>query len=628
MCLSKEKLDLYHQALKQQTLGYVNLVAAEKFADAAFSVDSSAPEAADAETQSKQARASFDGILHDCESQLAARRADDAAQKIAPLRAFAPENSKVADDLQTISSFYVAQAKKMEEIPDWPGAVTVLEKAEAVLSSPDTETLLNAAKQQAQSDANKAAAAAAMQKSQESESGGDMIAAYEVLDNLSPDQRALVTDRLDALKGQYLQAAQEAAKGLQKAHEPINGIGDEIGIQTAYGYLLRCNLLTNDPTLQDRISILGDDLSTYYLQQGKKYAEKPDGTGVNLGWTYLNEALQYKSPSNLGAVHDEMTTSRAAYLLKSRLSVKVNFRDQTSRREAVDFAVQLTDALATGLESAGLDVKVIRPQDTTTVQPNFQMVGDVLQHEMSKSQEIVPKESEYLSGESEIPNEVWNQANRDYERSNLDLQAARSLLEGAQAHGKKKEIKDAQQAVQDDEKKVEDMHAKLDMIPKTKLQDVKRTYTYTQIINHLRIVVELQFRILDNSGNEVAPMVHVRRETPMEYSVLQNVKPEDTKGVRSEGVVPNENDFFEDDEYKARDELIEKARAKVAELPGIVLSAADRKAADGDNDGAAELYILYLNSTPAADTPERLRVRKFLVNQYNFRDIGKGEPPE
>jgi hypothetical protein len=66
----------------------------------------------------------------------------------------------------------------------------------------------------------------------------------------------------------------------------------------------------------------------------------------------------------------------------------------------------------------------------------------------------------------------------------------------------------------------------------------------------------------------------------------------------------------------------------VAGLPGLVLSKADRKAADGDNDGAAELYILYLNSTPVADTPERLRARKFLADQYNFRDIGKGAPSE
>ena len=625
---AKAKLDLYQQALKQGTPGYVNLVSAEKLADGAFSVEPSATESASVETESKLMRASLGKILHDTETQIAEHHVDDAARKIAPVRAFAAEDSQVSSDLRAISDLYIAHAKKLEETPDWPGAVSELEKATAVVSSPENQALLASAQQQAQVAASQVAVAAAMQKSQASESDGDFIAAYEVLDDLPPDQRASVTERLNTLKDQYVQAAEQSAKGLQKAHEPINGIVDEIGIQKAYGYLQRCYLLTNDPTLQDRILILGDELSAYYLQQGKKYVEKPDGTGVNVGWTYLAGALQYKAQSSAGAIHDEMTVARPAYLLKSRLSVRVSFRDQTSRREAVDFAPQLTDALATGLEASGLDVKVIRPQDTTQVQPNFQMVGDVLKHELGKSQEVVPKESEYRAGEQEIPNDAWNQANRDYERANNDLQSARAALEGAQAHGKKNEIKDINKSILDDEKKVEELHAKLDMIPKTKAQDVIRPYTYTQIIYHLKIAVELQFRILDSSGNEVVERIPISRETPRDYSILQNVNPEDTKGVRTEGVVPNENDYVEEAENQARDELIEKAKQKVAGLPGLVLSKADRKAADGDNDGAAELYILYLNSTPVANTPERLRARKFLADQYNFRDIGKDAPSE
>lgn len=625
---SKAKLDLYQQALKQGAAGYVNLVSAEKLADGAYSVEPSTPEAISVETESKLLRATFDKILHDAETQIAEHHADDAAQKIAPVRAFAPENPAVSSDLRAISDLYVAHAKKLEETPDWPGAVRELEKATAVVSSPDNQALLASAQQQAQVAANQTAVAAAMQKSQASESGGDLIAAYEVLDDLPPDQRPSVTERLDTLKDQYVQAAEQSAKSLQKAHEPINGIVDEVGIQTAYGYLQRCYGLTNDPSLRDRILILGDELSAYYLQQGKKYAEKPDGTGVNVGWTYLAEALQYKAQSSAGAVHDEMTIARPAYLLKSRLSVRVSFRDQTSRRDAVDFGNQLTDALANGLESSGLVVKVIRPLDTTQVQPNFQMVGDVLKHELGKSQEVVPKESEYRAGEQEIPNDAWNQANREYERANNDLQSARSALEGAQAHGKKNEIKDINKSILDDEKKVEELHAKLDMIPKTKAQDVIRPYTYTQVIYHLKIAVELQFRILDSSGNEVVERIPISRETPRDYSILQNVNPEDTKGVRTEGVVPNENEYVEEAENKARDELIERAKQKVAGLPGLVLSRADRKAADGDNDGAAELYILYLGSTPVANTPERLRARKFLADQYNFRDIGKDAPSE
>ncbi|HZP05732.1 MAG TPA: hypothetical protein VFB43_12600 [Terracidiphilus sp.] len=619
---AQEKLNLYQQAFKQQAPGYANLVAAEKLADGAYATEPTTPEAAAAENATRQARVAYNGILHDCEAQIAAQQADEAAQKIALLHGFAAEDANVAADIKAVSALYVANAKKLEDGPDWPGVVKELEKAEAILSNADTEAFLKTARAQALSTANQAAADAATQKSQTAEASSDFITAYEVLDDLPPDQRALVTARLDTLKDKYVPAAEQAATGLQKAHEPINGIGDESGIRAAYAYLQRCFRITNDPALQDRIAILGEDLSTYDLQQGKRYAEKPDGTGVNVGWVYLTEALQYKSPTDSGAIHDEMTTVRTAHLLKSRLSVKVDFRDQTSRRDAVDFATQLTDALATGLESSGLTVKVIRPQETTPVQPNFQLVGDVLQHEMGKSESITPKESMYRFGQEEIPNEVWNEANRAYEHANNDLEAARSVLQGAQAHGKKNEIKAANETVQEDEKKVEDLHARLDEIPKLKRQDVERPYTYSQVTYRLKIAVGLQFRILDSSGEEVVQRIPIQSDDAKEYSVLQNVKPEDTKGVRNEETIPNENEFLEQDEYKARDALIAKAKERVTDLPVLVLSRADRKASDGDNDGAAELYILYLNSTPVADTAERSKARKFLADQFNFRDIG------
>jgi len=177
--------------------------------------------------------------------------------------------------------------------------------------------------------------------------------------------------------------------------------------------------------------------------------------------------------------------------------------------------------------------------------------------------------------------------------------------------------------VDDGENKVQDLHKKLNSIPQTIAHDVERDYTYTQIDYHLKAVVELQFRIVDASGNEVVPRVTVHRENPTDYSVKENVKAEDTAGVRNEGAIPNENDLLEDAEYKARDELIEKAKGKVADLPAILLGAADRKSGDGDNDAAAELYILYLNATQVGDTPERLKVRRFLAEQFNFKDIGR-----
>ncbi len=213
---SKEKLNLYQQALKSQLAGYVNLPAAEKLADGAYSVEPSTREAAEAESQSKQARAAFDKVLHDSEAQLTAGHTDDAVETIAPIKAFAPENKKIADDQQAIADRYVAHAKKLEEASDWARAVSDLEKASAVIPSPDTAALLSEARKQALIAANKAAADDATQKSIAAESSGDMIAAYEGLDDLSPDQRALVGDRIESAKDKFVKAADLAAKAEQK----------------------------------------------------------------------------------------------------------------------------------------------------------------------------------------------------------------------------------------------------------------------------------------------------------------------------------------------------------------------------------------------------------------------------
>ncbi len=45
-----------------------------------------------------------------------------------------------------------------------------------------------------------------------------------------------------------------------------------------------------------------------------------------------------------------------------------------------------------------------------------------------------------------------------------------------------------------------------------------------------------------------------------------------------------------------------EAKEKVIGLPPLILQTADRKAAEADNDGAAELYMLYLNSTAGQTT--------------------------
>ncbi len=117
-----------------------------------------------------------------------------------------------------------------------------------------------------------------------------------------------------------------------------------------------------------------------------------------MGWAYLEEALKYNR-ADADAVRDEMTRrqsgSSAAIQVVDYASL---FRDRTSRREAVDFAAQLTDSLAAGLESSGLNIKVFRPNDDDQAcSRTFALVGDVLQNtesnslrRMQRRQNIVP----------------------------------------------------------------------------------------------------------------------------------------------------------------------------------------------------------------------------------------------
>jgi hypothetical protein len=622
-----QDLNLYRTAIEQQKPGYSNLPDAEKLAQNAIDIEPATSEGIEADKQAKQAREKLERILKDSEGLIAQDHPDDAEEKIKPLLCFSKEVTRISDDVHAISALYIGRARKREGAEKWPEAVSDLTKADELLPGKDTHALLEEAQQKAHDAAVKAAADEAMQKSTAFESSGDIINAFEVLDNLPKESHALVSQRLSDLQAKYVSAAEDAAKNQQKAHEPISGLTDEVGIQKAYDYLQRCYQLTNDPSLRDRVALLADELSAYYLQQGTKYAEKPEGIGVNVGWTYLNEALQYRSTTNSSAARDERERARPKHLLKSKLSVKVDFRDGTSRRASAQFADQLDEALASGLESSGYQIKIVR-NENTVVPANFQLIGDVLEHDMTPLTQNIPKQSKFVASEEQIPNDAWTELNREIEKINRQLDTERSQLEGAEARGKKKEVSDAKSAIDQDSTKVEQLQTKLDRIPKTISQPVIRDYTYTEVVHKVVVTVDLQFHILDSSGSEIASRMPIHKEKPTSYSVLENVKPEDTQGVKNDSIIPDENKFFEQTENEARDALISEAKKKINELPGIVLSTADRKAANGDSDGAAELYILYLNCTPVADTPERRKAQGYLADNFNFKDIGKTQPED
>jgi hypothetical protein len=100
--------------------------------------------------------------------------------------------------------------------------------------------------------------------------------------------------------------------------------------------------------------------------------------------------------------------------------------------------------------------------------------------------------------------------------------------------------------------------------------------------------------------------------------VLENVKPEDTKNVKQTGATPDEAQFLGDVEIGARTALIKDVKEKVETLPSKILALARKRLMDGDTDGTAEFYILYLNSTPDTPSAERDEAKKFLHEQFNI----------
>jgi hypothetical protein len=404
------------------------------------------------------------------------------------------------------------------------------------------------------------------------------------------------------------------------AHTPSRGRADEVGVLRAYDLLQSAyGLSEDDKQLKLRLDVLSENLSEYYLQQARRYFQKPLGSGVGLGWLYLDQSQLFSA--NRDDVRDERTKNAAAYQMRSKLSIRVMFRDQTSRRDSAGFADQMSDAIATGVETSGLPVKVVRASDTSNVDANFQLVGDVLQHRPILNSTVEPLESKYRFGAREIPNEDWNKANREYEAANLELQRCQRLLEGAQAKGKKKEVADANTALDEAEKKVQEAHRKLDSLPKTNPDDIIKPYTYTKRTIDLGAVVEVAFRILDLGGDAIEPAMSISKTNHKQAVVLENVKPEDTEGVKAQGSPPNEIQFLNDVEIDARDALIKGVVEKVQGLPQKILALARKQAQDGDLDGAAEKYILYLNATPEGQTPARAEAQKFLQDQFNIRQV-------
>jgi len=612
----RNELSAYRIALQTHAPGYAHLKKAREFADAIGAVDLGFPAGQALLADVLNASNQFDRTLRSAESAVTVGNFDGALELVAPIRAFSSEEPRIAAVTDAAYDNDLERANQFAEKIDWKNAVIQIEKAAAVKETPETRDLLVEARKQLADLQIKTAVAKALQSSNELEQQHDSIGAMDVLYNLPPSQRPLVAADIERLKDGYVQSAVQAAKDLQKAHDPIRGLGDEIGIEKAYNYLLRAFDLSENDTYRDMSEILGDDLSTYFVSQAKIYLDKPSGSGTEIGWAYLEEALFYK-PSNQAA-HDAKVAAAPAHAMHAGISIRVQFRDQTSLRDSTGFLHQLEDAIVAGLEMP--NVKALRFGETANgVEPDFQLVGDVLEHQLSESVSVDARESQYRIGTHEVTPEEWNAANRAYEKALRTLQTDQSALMEAQSKGKKKEIKELNVKIVADQKPVTEAQTLADSLPKTVTSDIIRPYQYTRKTVDIKNTIKLQFRVGETLNSQMGDAVIVAKEYPRQFVLIEDVKAEDTEGVKPTGTSPDTKELQTALENSVRDELIEAVRSKVKDLPERVYAEAKSKEQDDNLDGAAEAYLRFLGCAKQDESTERQHASSFLADHFNIQ---------
>ncbi len=618
------ELDAYKMALAAKTAGYGHLQKARALVDAVQEVDGTFAALGPLRDGVTVSADALESALHAAEQAEAAKNWDEAVRRAEPYRAFSGEEPRIAKVFDGAYAANFAQGQQLDATKEWKGSIEAYEHALKAKETAEAKDALKAAQKEYAAEQDDAAAKAALEKSKTLELQKDMIPAYEVLTSLTDAQQALVKDDIARLEPLYVTAAAQRAKDIAQAYPTIAGIGDEKAVESAYAYLERAyELSTVDADkggYQLRMQNLADELSTWFLDRAKHSLQKPLGSGTELGWAYLKEAESYKA-ANLEAVRDQMKLAEPAHGMHSRLSVRVQFRDQTSQRQSEGFASQMESAIAANLDTPGMQVKVIRSTDSTRpdLDPDFLIAGDVLEHNISMPPTVESVDSTYVAGVHDIPSEEWNKLNRQYDAANDELRTAQAALQGAEAKGNKKAVTEANRQVSEAQARVNDMRAKLDATAKSRTEDIIRSYTYKRTTYNVVNRIALQFRVDDALSGAKGEPVQVTKEERKQFVVTSEVKSEDANKEKNEGTLPDREELQNELENVARDELIKKVQAKVVELPSKIYEDAQKREQDGYLDDAGEAYMRYLNVAPAEETPERMHAEKFLREQFNFR---------
>jgi len=157
-------------------------------------------------------------------------------------------------------------------------------------------------------------------------------------------------------------------------------------------------------------------------------------------------------------------------------------------------------------------------------------------------------------------------------------------------------------------------------------RDIIRPYSYHKRIINISGVIKLQFRISESLSEHRTELVPISREDHKQDVLLEDVKPDDTEGIKSSGTPTDTAEFMTALENSARDELISAVRKRVEELPRMIYEKAAGREKEDDLDGAGESYLRYLNLTKEDNSVERQHAKQFLLTTFDMRtDSNSGQ---
>lgn len=617
----RSEMDAFQKAVEGRTAGFVHLQNAQRHAENALVADSDFEPAQKLQADVNAEMARLNAAVAAAESRVAGKRFDEAYSMIVRYRPFAGELPKVAAVVDAAFAYHRDAAQEAAQKNDLEGAVHEWQRALACKDDAGAGEALKSAQAAWKLQQDKDAAGRAVTQSQAYVEQKQYVEAYELLASLPESQRAFTGDQLAALQAPFIDDAVKRADTLSRVHLPIRGRADEDGIRSGHRYLQEAAKLSDDEMVKVKRDLLSDRMSEYYLKEAQRLLAKPRGSGAGLGWLFLEQAQQYKPDSE--AVRDSFTKNAPVYDTRAKLSLEPHFRDQTSRRDSMGFADQLADAVSSGLERLGLPgLRLLssrnRPAaaaDANDIPANFQLQCDIVQHRVAKKEDRQRVASRYRAGQREIRNPAWTQTKRQLD----DAQEQYNVINAqvlATASAKKKPAPQLTQTLQELSQSISELRKKLEQIQEFQVEDVILPYSYARRTVELSGIAEFTFRITDATG-QTGEQRSVKVEVPKKFAVLENVKPEDVDGVQDEGTPVDEYQLLADTETKAQAELITRIADELKRLPEHVLSDARKTVETKDLEAAAELYVLYLNSTPDADDPGRNEAQQFLSKEFN-----------